>query len=334
MHLWIGALADGRSASIDLARAPCNDGCVGTAVGRTATIIALIVVSIVALRGYLPEAAKPPPRPPRTDGTGALIAMLVIAALAVLVAVTALVAVLVLGPSRKPRSPAPTWVGYRPGPGQWWRGVAWFGFAGLVVVAALALAPNRSQAPPPEPGRGTTDPNMPAVAPLPASRGGEIWPDVLLVLPLLLGLLLAGAVARARLMISAQDDTRDEDVVSASRRATAESLERAAELGLAEVADTGADPRAAIIACYLAMERGLREAPDAAPRESDTPSEVLARAVRHGALHRESATALVGLFEEARFSGHEMTERQRDTAAALLRSVLADLREMRCAASP
>ncbi|MFD4183034.1 DUF4129 domain-containing protein [Rhodococcus sp. NPDC058514] len=291
------------------------------------------MVSVLALRGYLPDAEKPPPRP-SVDGTGALVAMLVIAALAVLVAAVALVAMLVLGPTRRPGSPAPTWVGHRPAPGQWWRGVAWFGFAGLVVVAALALAPNRNRASTPDPDRGTTDPNVPAVAPLPAPRGGEIWPDILLVLPLLVALLLAGAVARARLMVSARDAAREEGADTVARRATSESLQRAAELGLVEVSNAGADPRAAIIACYLAMERGLREAPDAAPLESDTPTEVLARAVHHGALHRASATALVGLFEEARFSGHEMTERHRDTAATLLRSVLAELRETRCAASP
>ncbi|MFC7448015.1 DUF4129 domain-containing protein [Rhodococcus daqingensis] len=306
----------------------------GTAVGRTATVIALIVVGVLALRGYLPEAEEPSPAPPRTDGTAALVVMLILSALAVLVATIALVAVLVLGPSPKPPHPAPTWVGHRPAPGQWWRGAAWFGFAGLVVVAALALAPGRDRVPPPAPDRRATDPDLPPVAQLPAPRGSEIWPDVLLVLPLLIALLSAGAIARARLMVSARNAPSVDDTAPAARKVTAESLERAAELGLVEVANTGADPRAAIIACYLAMERGLREAPDAAPLESDTPSEVLARAVRHGALHRQSARALVGLFEEARFSGHEMTERHRETAADLLRSVLADLRETRCAASP
>jgi hypothetical protein len=306
---------------------------VGTAVGRTATVIALIVVSVLALRGYLPEIEQPT-APPRSDGRAALVAMLVIAALAVLVAAVALVAVLVLGPSRRPVRPAPTWIGHRPAPGRWWQGAAWFGFAGLVVVAALALAPNRDRAAPTDPNGGATDPTVPAVGQLPAPRGSEIWPDVLLVLPLLTALLLAGAVARARLLLPDRGDAREEDAVPAARRAAAESLMRAAELGLVEVANTGADPRSAIIACYLAMERGLGATPDAAPLASDTPSEVLARAVRHGVLHRESATALVGLFEEARFSGHEMTEQNRSTAAGLLRAVLAELRETRCAASP
>ncbi|MGW6379526.1 DUF4129 domain-containing protein [Rhodococcus sp. NPDC055112] len=291
------------------------------------------MVSVLALRGYLPDVEQPT-APPRTDGRAALVAMLVIAGLAVLVAAIALVAVLVLGPSRRPVRPAPTWIGHRPAPGRWWQGAAWFGFAGLVVVAAIALAPSRDRAAPSDPDGGTTDPNLPAVGQLPAPRGSEVWPDVLLVLPLLAALLVAGAVARARLLVPDPTGVRDEDAAPTARRAAAESLRRAAELGLVEVANVGADPRSAIIACYLAMERGLGAAPDSAPLASDTPSEVLARAVRHGVLHRESATALVGLFEEARFSGHEMTERHRATAAELLRSVLAELREARCAASP
>ena len=50
------------------------------------------------------------------------------------------------------------------------------------------------------------------------------------------------------------------------------------------------------------------------PQDCDTPSEVLARAVDRHALHADSATQLVELFEEARFSPHVMNEGHRDTA--------------------
>jgi hypothetical protein len=55
---------------------------------------------------------------------------------------------------------------------------------------------------------------------------------------------------------------------------------------------------------------------------------VLARAVDRHALHAESATQLVDLFEEARFSPHVMNEGHRDAAVDALRLVLADLRSM------
>jgi hypothetical protein len=108
----------------------------------------------------------------------------------------------------------------------------------------------------------------------------------------------------------------------------AESLARAAEVGLAEIGDLSREPREAIIACYAAMERELTRVPGAAPLDCDTPSEVLARAVGHHALDADSATRLVELFEEARFSPHVMSERHRDDAVDALRVVLTDLRSM------
>ena len=51
--------------------------------------------------------------------------------------------------------------------------------------------------------------------------------------------------------------------------------------------------------------------PRRVPQDFDTPTEVLARAVEHHALHVGTATELVSLFEEARFSPHLMTETHR-----------------------
>lgn len=103
------------------------------------------------------------------------------------------------------------------------------------------------------------------------------------------------------------------------------SLAKVAEMGLAAMIAPGQDPRTAIIACYVAMERGLAQAREVAPLVSDTPSEVLARAFERGVLHDASARELVALFEEARFSPHSMLEWQRMRAEQLLRIVLQDL---------
>jgi hypothetical protein len=103
-------------------------------------------------------------------------------------------------------------------------------------------------------------------------------------------------------------------------------LEVAAELGLAAMGDLSREPREAIIACYAAMEDALVDAPGATPRDSDTPSEVLARAVEHHAIHSGTATELVDLFAEARFSPHVMNEEHRETAVRALELVLDDLR--------
>ena len=74
------------------------------------------------------------------------------------------------------------------------------------------------------------------------------------------------------------------------------------------------------------MEHALASAPGAAPQESDTPSEVLARAVEHEAIQAGSATELVTLFAEARFSTHVMNEGHREAAERALRLVLDELR--------
>lgn len=114
-------------------------------------------------------------------------------------------------------------------------------------------------------------------------------------------------------------------IESPAPSARSESLARAAEIGLAEMADLRREPREAIIACYVAMERELSHVPGVAPQDFDTPTEVLARAVEHRALHGASAAALVSLFAEARFSPHVMNEEHREVAMRLLRLVLDEL---------
>jgi hypothetical protein len=102
----------------------------------------------------------------------------------------------------------------------------------------------------------------------------------------------------------------------------------AAERGLAEMGDLSREPREAIIACYAAMEDALAGAPGAVPQESDTPTEVLARAVANRAISAGTATDLVELFAEARFSPHVMNEGHRETAVRALELVLAELRSL------
>jgi Domain of unknown function (DUF4129) len=104
------------------------------------------------------------------------------------------------------------------------------------------------------------------------------------------------------------------------------SLAVAAERGLAEMGDLSREPREAIIACYAAMEDAFANSPDAVPQDSDTPSEVLARAVDHDAIHAGTANELVDLFAEARFSPHVMNESHREVAVRALQMVLAELK--------
>jgi hypothetical protein len=84
------------------------------------------------------------------------------------------------------------------------------------------------------------------------------------------------------------------------------------------------DARAAIIACYVAMEQGLAQA-GTARAASDTPDELLARAARQGLIRSGAAARLTALFYEARFSTHPMPPIRRDDAQRALAELAASL---------
>ncbi|HTR90276.1 MAG TPA: DUF4129 domain-containing protein [Trebonia sp.] len=84
------------------------------------------------------------------------------------------------------------------------------------------------------------------------------------------------------------------------------------------------DARAAIIACYLAMERSLAER-GTARTVADTPDELLGRAVAAGTVRGGAAGRLTALFYEARFSTHPLGTGQRDVASAALDELAAEL---------
>jgi hypothetical protein len=103
----------------------------------------------------------------------------------------------------------------------------------------------------------------------------------------------------------------------------AEDLREAVESGLAALAELD-DARAAIIACYLAMESSLAER-GAARGAADTPDELLARAEAAGVVRGTASRRLTALFYEARFSSHSLGGEQRDAARQALGELAAEL---------
>ena len=93
----------------------------------------------------------------------------------------------------------------------------------------------------------------------------------------------------------------------------------------------GDDARAAVIACYAAMEESLA-ASGVARRASDSPQDLLERTVSGGLLTAGAAGALTALFREARYSTHPMDGGHRDRAAAALADI-ADQLDRRAAAA-
>ena len=110
-----------------------------------------------------------------------------------------------------------------------------------------------------------------------------------------------------------------------------EELREAVEEGRAALANID-DARAAIIACYVAMERRLAER-GTARGVADTPDELLARAVAAGTVRGGAASRLTSLFYEARFSTHPLQEGKRDAASAALDELAEELRGARAASA-
>jgi hypothetical protein len=103
----------------------------------------------------------------------------------------------------------------------------------------------------------------------------------------------------------------------------AEELREAVESGRLAFAELD-DARAAIIACYVAMESSLGDR-GAARGVADTPDELLARVVAAGIVRGAAARRLTGLFYEARFSTHPLGRAERDAASAALDELAAEL---------
>ncbi len=301
----------------------------GKAVVRTVGVLLLTLAAIVALRGVLPGAQPPSPEP-EADGPGSMAAVVIM----LVVSVTA-IAVSVAARARPPRPRQSEWEPPRrddaTGGAFPWRLLA-IAAAALLAWLLIVLLLMR--------WASTIDPSDPGAAAPPATDALEAPPedgdarpddgaggsafDLLLgtAVALLLLSVIASLTARRRTPAAPAGTDRPEPSVP---RAPAPDLARAAELGLAEVGDRSRDPREAIIACYVAMEQELEKSPGTVPQASDTPAEVLARAVARRAVHAGSAAQLVDLFEEARFSPHVMNEGHRDDAVRALQVVQREL---------
>lgn len=103
----------------------------------------------------------------------------------------------------------------------------------------------------------------------------------------------------------------------------AEQLRQAVESGRAALRVVD-DARAAIIACYVAMEGSLEQA-GTARGVAETPDELLGRATASGLLRDPAASRLTVLFYEARFSTHDLPDTAKDDARHALDGISAEL---------
>ena len=141
--------------------------------------------------------------------------------------------------------------------------------------------------------------------------------------PILYGLLVVALIAAVAISIWWATRLRRPAVPLVIEDVSTEELREAVAEGRAALA-TIDDARAAIIACYVAMERSLADR-GTARAAADTPDELLARAVASGVVRGGAAGRLTDLFYEARFSTHPLGSGQRDAARAALDDLAAEL---------
>jgi Domain of unknown function (DUF4129) len=141
--------------------------------------------------------------------------------------------------------------------------------------------------------------------------------------PILYGLLVVALLAAVAISIWWSSRLRRPAAPLVIEDVGAEELREAVESGRAALAEIS-DARAAIIACYVAMERSLADR-GTSRTVADTPDELLARAVAAGTVRGPAAGRLTALFYEARFSTHPVAAAQRAAASAALDELAAEL---------
>jgi hypothetical protein len=200
--------------------------------------------------------------------------------------------------------------------------------AGLIVIPVLYLLSRQQPKENLRPVTATPRPTPSATGRPHVAEAGRPPAALIIVLCVLLGLILAAVVygiivflRRHRGLWSGSHGRVPRFPVEASADADEPGLRDAVESGYSAMRGLD-DARAAIIACYLAMEDSLARA--GTPRAAaDTPDELLARAAGQGLVQGSAAERLTALFYEARFSSHPMLRADRDDAERALAELAA-----------
>jgi hypothetical protein len=166
----------------------------------------------------------------------------------------------------------------------------------------------------------STKPRVNLKPPLTSGGGGSLH---IPLGPILYALLIVAIVAAVVVSIWWSTRLRRPATPLVIEDVSTEELREAVREGRAALAAID-DARAAIIACYVAMERSLADR-GTARGAADTPDELLARAVAAGTVRGGAAGRLTALFYEARFSTHPLAAGQRDAASAALDELAGEL---------
>ncbi|ROT31504.1 DUF4129 domain-containing protein [Micromonospora sp. HM5-17] len=213
--------------------------------------------------------------------------------------------------------------------------------AGLLALAALAAAhssPGYTRVEPPADVLPTLRPPAPptreAGAASPAETTSGHLPSWLQTAAVVLCGAVVATVVVALLWTFARDLLRRRTAVarrgrrSGPRRSaaqTAEEVVAALDAGLVELSDTDADPRRAVIACWVRLEQTAAAA-GVERRPGDTPTDLVTRLLRTGRpVSAGVLAAFAEVYREARYATHTVDERMRGQARSALQRLRAEL---------
>lgn len=158
---------------------------------------------------------------------------------------------------------------------------------------------------------------------LPNERTGLIAIIVLTIVVCAVGV-VAWLVVRRRLDATRANPLMVQRPGARRGQKRTEEVVAAIDAGISQLADLDADPRGAVIACWVRLEQAA--AAVGTPRQvGDSPTDLVTRLLR---THEVSPAVLEGLaavYLEARFATHTIDDRMRSAAVAALGQVRSDL---------
>jgi hypothetical protein len=117
---------------------------------------------------------------------------------------------------------------------------------------------------------------------------------------------------------------RPQELFQAPPTRTRDDVLAAVDAGLSDLDDTDADPRRAVIACWVRLEQAAAGA--GTPREpGDTPTELVTRLLAGHDVSAAVLYALAEVYRLARYATHAVDTTMRDQARAALQQVRAEL---------
>jgi uncharacterized protein DUF4129 len=120
-------------------------------------------------------------------------------------------------------------------------------------------------------------------------------------------------------------------VARPSAPVSAGRVRAAIDRGLSDLDEADADPRRAVIACWVRLERAAAEA-GVSREPGDTSTDLVSRVLAGHQVSAEVLASLAELYREARFATHGVDPSTRDRARSALRQLRSELGPVRPAA--